>query len=160
MLELTELEKNYPSIEFGDEFYMAKKQIKNLHEAISKLHVIVNKPESYLWDYFMKLRNELDLERELAKKQIDDHFDKLMENLNESEEECRRKIIDKNYEKIIKTFEIDLERLSDEINIPRLNPSIWNDIKSKAMSLVSEVNLVTEYHKLDLQNNQLQFRLM
>ena len=76
MLEKTELEKLFAGIDFGNEFDNLKQRLHEFNEALTKLKSTVNDPDYYISEHFLDLRNQIDLERELCKKQIDDHYDK------------------------------------------------------------------------------------
>ena len=61
----------FNSMQINDAFNNAKNSLK----------LIANDPEYYLNESLIKLRRQIDLERELSKKQIDDHFDKLIQKI-------------------------------------------------------------------------------
>ena len=61
----------FNSMQINDAFNNAKNSLK----------FIANDPEYYLNESLIKLRRQIDLERELSKKQIEEHFDKLIQKI-------------------------------------------------------------------------------
>ena len=61
----------FNSMQINNAFNNAKKGLK----------LIANDPEYYLNESLIKLRRQIDLERELSKKQIEEHFDKLIQKI-------------------------------------------------------------------------------
>ena len=150
----TDLEKKYPLIDFGKDFNDSKKELYAFNDATAKLNTLVCDPDYYISEHFLKLRSQIDLERELSKEQIDDHFDKLIQQLNDLEKEYKSDKLNNEYEDIIKQFASDLKRLNDEINIPKFDPSKWNLIKSEALTKKEDINLILENYKIELLKDQ------
>ena len=153
-MEKTALEKKYPSIDFGEEFDKTKKKLCAFNEKLSKFKLTVNDPDNFISEHFLELRNQIDLERELSKEKIDDHFDKLIKQLDEIEKDNKSKNSDENHEETIKQFESDFKKLKDEINIPKIDYSKWNEIKAESKDKIREINLLLENYKIEILGNQ------
>ena len=150
-MEKTELEKKYPYIDFGEEFNNSKQQLNAFKEATTRLKSSVSDSDDFVSEYFINLRNEIDLERELSMQQIDDHYELLIKQIKFIEKQCKS---DQKFEKMISKFDKDLKRLTDEINIPKFDMLKWKDIKSESMSKVSDINLIIENYHHNLLRNQ------
>ena len=153
-MEKTALENKYPSIDFGEEFEKTKKKLYAFDQELSKFKSTLNDPNYYKSEYFLELRLQIDLERELSKEKIDDHFDELIKQLDEIEKDNKSKKSDENHEETIKQFESYLKKLKDEINIPKIDYSKWNKIMSESIDKIGELNLLLENYKNEILGNQ------
>ena len=153
-LEKTTLEKNYPLMCFGKEFLGAKRELSYFRNATNKLKTINDNPKDFISNHFIELRNDADIERELAKKKIDDRFDKIIQELSNLEEDCKSLEIEADHDENIKQFEIDLKLLYEDINIPEVDTKKWHRIKTEAAKKTTETNAFIENYKNFLLNNQ------
>lgn len=153
--EKIELEKKYPSIKFGQEFEKTKQELYALDKEITKFKLIVGDTEYFISEYFLNLRNQADLERELSKKQIDDHYDKHIQELHKIEKECKDKRTEEKYDEVIQQYEKDWEELNNCINIPEIDTSRWSRIKFNSMKKFSEIDLISRNYQSDLLGNQI-----
>lgn len=153
-VEKTELERNNPSIDFGVDYKNSKEEFFAFSNATYQLKSIVDDPDYYISEYFLNLRTEADLERELSKKKIDDHYDDIIEDLTQLEKKCKSKKTVEKYEEMIKQFEKDLKIMKDGLNIPKIDLTKWSNIESVSMSKTLKVNSTIEQLKIDLFNNK------
>ena len=70
-------------------FVIQKKRLHEFNEAFSKLKSTVNHHDYHMNEDYLDLRHQTDLERELCKKQIDDHCYKLIKELDLIESESK-----------------------------------------------------------------------
>lgn len=153
-LEKTELEINNPSIDFGEDYENTKEEFFAFNRATDKLKSMVDDPDNYIKEYFYEIRNWVDLERELSKKKIDDHFNTIIEDLAKQEKECISKKTIQKHEKVIEQFENDLKRMHDDLNVPKFDLTKWNEIKFESIRKKLDVNSVSENYRIDLLMNQ------
>lgn len=151
----TELERKYPSIDFGEHYDSAKEEFLAFNKATIQLKFIDFNADYFISDYFLKLRNQVNLERELSKKQIDDYYDSLIKELSGLEDEYKNKKNEEKHEQIIKKYEKDLKKMNTDLNIPKFDLMKWNEIKSESISRTSELKMLCENYKNDLLMNQL-----
>jgi hypothetical protein len=59
----------------------------SLRENILKYQEI--NPDSFIYNYFSEIRNQVDLHRDELKKEIDDKSDEIIQQLKEKEERCK-----------------------------------------------------------------------
>lgn len=150
-----DLEKKYPLIDFGEEFEKTKEELYSFDIEINKFKSIVEDTDYFISEHFLNLRNQLDLERELSKKQIDDYFDKNIQELLELEKECIANKTDRKHDDIIEQFEKDLKDLYEDINIPETDSARWRRIKIDSMNKFTEIDLMSKNYQNDLLGNQL-----
>ncbi len=93
--------------------------LDDLKLKLKKLDLFENDPEYFVYDYFAKLRNSVDIQRENLKFNIDCYSNGIIENINAIEIDCRKcvnkisRIVDdieicrQNIEQLIKQFEIE-----------------------------------------------------
>ena len=153
-MENTDLENKYPLIDFGEEFNKTKETIYTFDSATSELKSLLNHPVLFISEYFEKLRNQFDLDRELSKKHIDDHFDKSINDLFEQEKECLDNMKIKRNDEMIRRFELDIKRLNNEINVPKVDTKKWRLMMFESMKKISRINLIVENNKIELLRNK------
>jgi len=90
----------------------AKKVLKELEKCIEDIEMINNDPENYIFEYFLNIRNKIDLERERLKLSIDMISDQLMIKLNDYQKECKLNL-DK-IKQLNKQTQIDLNKLKQQ----------------------------------------------
>ena len=70
---------------------MDEESINRMNSEIEKMEVTINDPELFLYRYFQKVRNEIDLKAEIMIKEINDQRDDFIIKLAQFEEECKSK---------------------------------------------------------------------
>lgn len=153
-MEPTQLEINNPHIDLGEEFLKAKMGLLDFEKATNNLKAIDNDPDNFIYNYFAELKTKIELERENTKDKIDDHFDLLIKEIHELENQCKQMKIVQQHEEVIEKFQSDLNRLNEEINIPKVNEAKWARIKFEASEKISETNLIIENYQNELLRNQ------
>ena len=85
---------------------------------------------------------------------VDNHFQKLIHQLLTKEKEYKSKKIEEKIGDQIKQFESDLQRLENQINLPKIDGFKWNQIRLESISKRSKVNSMTNDLKKYLLNDQ------
>ncbi len=113
------LETTFKDLDLGKNFTAAKKSLISLKEKIEELKGF-NKDGLFIHEYFSKLRNEIDIEREVVKLKIDEHYLKLIAEVDEIEDKCMSVTTDTNklivvevktFEEVLENFQIDFDKL-------------------------------------------------
>jgi len=124
------LETTFKGINLGKHFVAAKDALMNFKEKIEELKSF-NKDGLFIHEYFSELRNEIDIEREVVKLKIDEHYLKLIDEVNVVEDKCMGKSTDLNrsVEDDIKTFEEKLESFRVELDKLEIDVDNWENVR-------------------------------
>ena len=80
-------ETNFKDLNLGKHFAAAKGALKNFKEKIEEFRGF-NKDGLFIHEYFSQLRNQIDIEREVIKLKVDEHYLKLIDEVNDIENKC------------------------------------------------------------------------
>ncbi len=150
------LETTFKDLDLGKNFTAAKKSLISLKEKIEELKGF-NKDGLFIHEYFSKLRNEIDIEREVVKLKIDEHYLKLIAEVDEIEDKCMSVSTDTNklivvevktFEEVLENFQIDFDKL--EIDFYN-----WENIRKGSNRHLKELNEMIPKFKNDLLLKQL-----
>ena len=78
---------------FQTNFAKAKTSLNNFKQQIEKLKQLNTDNNLYIYEYFLELRNKIDIEREVSKELIDRHYLGLIEEVDKIEAECKWKSV-------------------------------------------------------------------
>ena len=115
-------------------------------------------PECFVYDYFGDIRNEVDLHRELLKKEIDEKSDEIIRKLNKKEEKCKA-----NLSKVVKTnldkFKKDMiQSWRQTFRMPDVNELQINELSTNLSEKISNVkNELKNYKDKLMLNESIQF---
>ena len=127
-MEETLLEKNYKGLDLGDHFTKSKASLINFKEKIEGLKLLKNDCNNFIYEYFLNLRNEIDLDREEAKELIDKHYLGLISEVDKIEAKCKGNSGNLKGDYGLEVFETDFERLKAELNKLEINTVNWDKI--------------------------------
>lgn len=68
-------------------YELIKKTAHELNEKLKEVDYLRNDPQNYVYEYFLELRNEVELRRENFKLQIDEYSNQLIDELRSYEEQ-------------------------------------------------------------------------
>ena len=150
------LETTFKNLNLGKHFYDAKESLKNFREKIEELKSF-NKDGLFIHDYLSQLRNEIDIEREVVKLKIDEHYLNLIDEVNDIEEKCMSKSADSNklIEDEVKTFEEKLESFRVEFDKLEIDFDKWESVREKSNYQSKELNEKILKFKDDLLMNHI-----
>ena len=123
---------------------MAKDSVNRLNSKIVDIEILIRDPEKHIYDYFQKVRNEIDIKAETMKKDIDDQRDEFLKKVKTFEEECKEKA--KETERI--------QRIKYIIQSVESQVKEWNQQVNKLILQNEEVLEITK--KVDKQIIQLE----
>jgi len=100
-----------------------------------------NKDGVYIHEYFSQLSNEIDIEREVVKLKIDEHYLKLIDEVNEIEKKCMSESTDSNkfFEDEVKTFEEKLESFCVEFDKLEIDVDKWESVREGSNNQLKEL---------------------
>jgi len=129
------------SSNLGKHFAAAKDALMNFKEKIEELKIF-NKDGLFIHEYFSELRNEIDVEREVVKLKIDEHYLKLIDEVNVVEDKCMSKSTDLNrsVEDDIKTFEEKLESFRVELDKLEIDVDNWENVREGSNDQIIDLN--------------------
>jgi hypothetical protein len=150
------LETNFKDLNLGTNFTAAKDAFKNFKGKIEELKGF-NKDGIFIHEYFSQLRNEIDIEREVVKLKIDQHYLKLVEEVDDFEEVCMQvsTVSNKSIENEVKISEEKLARFRNEFDKLEVNVDNWDNIRKGSNYQLKELNGKIHKLKNDLLMNQL-----
>jgi len=71
-----------------------ERSVKHINSTLADLELLVKDPESYVFNYFSELRQQVDIRRETLKANIDAQSQKIIDSIYKCENDCRRKLSD------------------------------------------------------------------
>ena len=95
MVELLKISGKYIDIDttcYGTYYDKSEDLNKQLKDLVEKIELLERDPLFYIDDYFSKLRNKIDLSKEEKTKIIEEQHEILINQVNESEKECKIKL--------------------------------------------------------------------
>jgi len=150
------LETTFKGVNLGKHFTAAKESLMDFREKIKELKGF-NKDGLFIHDYFSKLRNEIDLEREVVKLKIDEHYLKLIDEVNDTEEKCMSESTDlaDSIEDEAETFEEKLASLRIDFDKLEIDVDNWENIRKGSNYQLKELNEKIQKFKSDLLLNNI-----
>jgi len=135
------LETTFKGVNLGKHFAAAKRALKNFKEKIEELKGF-NKDGLFIHEYFSELRNKIDIEREVVKLKIDEHYLKLIDEVNDIEEKCTSKSAnsDKLIEDEVEKFEEKLESFRVEFDKLEIDFDKWESVREKSNYQLKELD--------------------
>ena len=98
----------------GDVYYQANDEIESLETTFNKVKDFINDPKFYIYETISKLKNDVELRRELLKKKIDEISNKMIDKLENYQKECNENINKINIEEKTKDLNKEIESNLDE----------------------------------------------
>ena len=156
-MEKTLLEKKCKGVKLGEVFDKSKAAVADFKKKIDELKLLKNDSHLFIHEFFLELRTEIDLDRELCKDLIDTHYLDLIEEVNKIEAECkvksagikRRSILKKevNFEE----FDVDLKKLRAGLDKLEIDTEEWKSIELTSKEQSKKLEVLVE----DTQNELL-----
>jgi hypothetical protein len=84
-------------LDFGEEHKSAVTSLKKLKESIKNFESLKDNAEDYIYEYFAKLRSQVDLKREMMIQKINDSSDKLLSEIAALEKKCKENWINSGF---------------------------------------------------------------
>jgi hypothetical protein len=82
-----------------------------------KLEVLKNSPEGFLFDYFEKVKRDVDLRREILKRDIDNYTDQMIDWIEKTKKECMELSIQiEDISALLDSYDNELKKLKDNFN--------------------------------------------
>jgi DNA repair exonuclease SbcCD ATPase subunit len=141
-------------------FSECKKDLKYLDEKINDIEMISNDATHYIYCYFERIINQVDLQREQLKEAIDIHSEDLIQHIKSIRQEC--KIFDINIEQIskdLKAFKKNFNQLSLKFNTVNIDETKIKEIIENSNILKPQViNKLNEFQSILLANKSFEFK--
>lgn len=142
----------------------AKDLCKDLEQIISKLELLENDPVCFIYDYFGKIKSDLDLSRENKIKMIDDQYSKLLKEIEDAENECKSSANKFDFSSELKNqIDTATENLSEYLDLSNetkiIDDSEWNylQFQIEKVILLSEHSL-KKFESKFLNNKKYEFK--
>jgi hypothetical protein len=100
---------------------------EQLEAVIKQIEQLLSDPANFTYEEINELERELDLKRELLKKQIDDEFAKFHQKLEEYKQNCKNHLTTNEYK-------IEAEKIGEEVKKARNELKEWTGVLNEAKS--------------------------
>jgi hypothetical protein len=118
-------------LDFGADFKMAQTKLENLKWCLNHYEVLKKNPEDFIFEFFNKLRNKVDLAREDLIQKINDCSEKLMSEIAAYEKECRDNIPNLKTNESTDQIKAHLDKWEKEMSFLKIDNLLWSTIKMK-----------------------------
>ena len=109
------MEETYKVLDLEEHFTKSKESLFNLKFKIKDLKLLKTGNHSFIHDHFLKLRNEIVLDKERSKVLIDNHFSELINLLDKIEADYKVNSINLKGDYDLKSFETNFVRLNVDL---------------------------------------------
>ena len=149
----TLLEKTFKGFDLGSHFKESKASLAEFRKKIEEFKILQKDPYNFINDHFSKLRNEIDIEREVAKEIIDRHFLELIEEVDEMEAECKEKAeLEKGSQSEISidVFVNKFKSFKKELDLLNIDMEHWDNVKVNSDEQIYELKGFIKERELKL----------
>ena len=152
----TLLKSNFDKLNLEKEYHEAKQKCENLKTLLNKVNHLTENPNAIIDEYVADMKLKTDLKREMAKKEIDDICDRLMNEMDTFKSECYENIetimAEKGYKNKLEEIkkEFDVEKHILDFELFNTDKSTWNSHKSSAKLQLVKLNNISYELKNDL----------
>jgi hypothetical protein len=133
-----ELNKFEPSPMFDE----CRKELEEAKASVLKIEQIETNPESYIYDYFEDIKNQVDLRREDLKFKIDTYSDDIIKSIETTQTNCMK--MSKENEFVFQFKELPIEDIFGrfiEVNF-KFSKSVFNKLISYYFINILEMGLI------------------
>jgi len=125
------LEATFKNLDLGENYADTKYSLKSLKEKIDELHGL-KKDDLFIHEYFAKIRNNIDIEREVVKLKVDRHYLELIDEVNRIEADClKRSTAIKNAIEV-KVFDDKLNLFKTDFDQLKIDFRSWEKIRKES----------------------------
>jgi hypothetical protein len=150
-----QLETAFKDLNLGQNFSAAKNSLRNFKEKIDEFKSLKS-DDLFLQEYFARLRNEIDTEREAVQLRTEHYYSRLIDEANQLEAECREQSDDKknSADNVAKQFEEKFKRFRDDLDQMRIDFDSWEKIRKDSNYQIKKLNDSIQSFKSDLLMNK------
>jgi WD40 repeat protein len=136
---------------------LVKKELDELESFIYEYDkTSLTDAENYLYEYFSNIRNQLDLHRETLIKEINEKSDKILDELNKYEKECKNNIHQ------LSSYKVNIDHLKndsilkwkEDLRIPNIQNDKLNNILLDMKNIKINIESQISQNKKDLLMNK------
>lgn len=149
IFNLVNVSQNYIHLDsaLSDKNQKAKDLCKQFEQIVHKLELLANDPLCYIYEYFGRIKSDLDLCREKQVKMIDDHYNKVLKDIEKAEKDRKSNAATHDFsDELKKAIEIAKENLDESLletnKTTLLDDSNWIDFEYSYDKNI----LISEYH--------------
>ena len=139
-----ELDRTFENMDLEETFASAKQSLKKFKEKVDELKGF-DKDDLFIYEYFAELRNKIDINREVIRLAISEHYLKLIDEVEAIEARCMskstyvNKSIDEEVKKLDETFK--------KFDLDKLELDNWKNIRSESNHQVIKSNEMIQKFK-------------
>ena len=133
---------DFNSIEFGPEYKLAKEKCDHLNDLINKSELLTKDPELYIYNYFAKLINEIDLYKEQLIENIEQKHDQIIKELIEIKLKCNTDAQSKQFKRLNDIITEEKNKLLEWSLLLKTNLNLDSccvDISNKSIESINEI---------------------
>ena len=130
--------------------------MERVEELIWKLRDLKKYPVGFLYDYFEKVKRDVDLRREILKQEIDTYSDLVIKQIEDAHAEC--KILSAKIEDIstqMESYTDKLNKLKDNFNTldaDQLEKKMEDNIRQIKYSLLQNKYFSCQFEEINIEN--------
>ncbi len=121
-----------------------------------KLEVLKNSPEGFLFDYFEKVKRDVDLRREILKRDIDNYTDQMIDWIEKTKKECMELSIQiEDISALLDSYDNELKKLKDNFNTleaDELEQKLEEIIRQCKYSLLQKKYFTCQFEEINVEN--------
>ena len=146
---------NLDKLNFGETHQRALISCENFKNSLKKFESIQTDPMNYLKIYFSNLKTRINRRRDTLKTKIDNIANKMIEDLNIYEEDCKSKKPEskQNNDELVE-FNLKLESWKNALNSFKIDVKKWLQVKTDAEITNKKLNELIIKHEKELLMNK------
>lgn len=143
-MEVPKLERAMKNlnVELGDEFYKCKSALFEFKDKIDKFKRFDSNREIKLHDYFSEIRNEIAIDRDEFKTLINQHYMKLLNEVDRFEQECQANNKFCKNEKFYENIDGFVKKYNDlktSLDVLKIDVKRWDQIRIETEDQIHEL---------------------
>ena len=145
------LELHINSIKLSPKFDACKLNIDKSKEFLNELDMIAKDPENYVYEYFEGIKRKVDIHREEMKLEIDQFSDKLIEQINQTRNDCYK--LSTKIDKLtadITLHKSELNILIQKVDTFNIKDDEYDEILSQLNKLSPKLEDILDEYKYSL----------
>lgn len=128
----TMLKSKLNNLHFGEEYQQVVDAVQDLEKLIKCSRLLLQDPNFEIDKVICDLKGDIDLKREQLKLEIDTEADKLIQQVMNYQNECKKKAKEFDFKQLdekVKALEDEVEKSKDELNVILIDKPKWKAIK-------------------------------
>lgn len=135
------LDINIDRLDRGEAYKNAKASFEVLNSKFETYELVNTVPAFFIDEYFSNVINEIDLRRDEIKLEIDNYYDKIINDLKQAQKSCV--VMSESNRRVsndeLKFFRKEVESFNKDLKMLDLDEHKWKNIETKSKILVNKI---------------------